>query len=392
MKLAAVDPAPGGDPAELDYAERFLREERAHVERVVARSRLIVIGVLLAIQVLLFGLSGGAPSDVALIGFELGGLAYGTAVLLYVRRFRYAGWISYLTTALDLGLVTAALLAAGLVSAAPAGSAEGIAVAPYFLIVVSAGLRLSWPLALFAAVTAALGYGALLAPALFLAPDTVTFTDIRDLPAASVSGLRVVILDVYLVFVGGIVGLIGALAARSVRRAVRTTTFLFADLRGYTAFVEARGDAAGADLVAAYRKIVRQEVRRRRGSELKTEGDGFLAEFPTAHQAVECGLGILAAARRYNDRADAPLAIGIGIHAGEPIPLDRDLIGSALNVAARLSSAAEAGQLLMSATARGLLRTSGFRGIRRIDGLEMKGLPSEPVYAMTLEEGPRARW
>ena len=52
----------------------------------------------------------------------------------------------------------------------------------------------------------------------------------------------------------------------------RTVGFLFADLRGYTAFVERQGDAAAADLLHDYRQLVREVVAKFGGAEIKTEG------------------------------------------------------------------------------------------------------------------------
>ena len=58
-----------------------------------------------------------------------------------------------------------------------------------------------------------------------------------------------------------------------------TRTFLFADLREYTTFVERHGDAAAATLIADYRRIVRTELARHEGGEIKTEGDSFYVVF-----------------------------------------------------------------------------------------------------------------
>ncbi|MDP9253061.1 MAG: hypothetical protein M3O80_08645, partial [Chloroflexota bacterium] len=54
-----------------------------------------------------------------------------------------------------------------------------------------------------------------------------------------------------------------------------TRAFLFSDLRDYTSFVEAKGDAAAARLLRDYRTLVRREVARHDGAEVKTEGDSF---------------------------------------------------------------------------------------------------------------------
>ena len=88
------------------------------------------------------------------------------------------------------------------------------------------------------------------------------------------------------------------------KRAEKTVTraFLFSDLRGYTDFVETRGDAAAATLLRAYRQLVRAEVARHQGAEVKTEGDSFYVVFESALAALECAVAIHRAAQAHNER------------------------------------------------------------------------------------------
>ena len=163
-----------------------------------------------------------------------------------------------------------------------------------------------------------------------------------------------------------------------------TLTFLFADLRGYTTYVEAHGDRAAAALIADYRRLVRTRVAASAGGEIKTEGDSFYVVFSTARAALDCAIAILRDAER--DTAahpDRPLAIGIGIHAGEPVAHDGQYVGSAVNIAARLGQVAGAGELLISETVRGLLRTSGLPPMAAKRDLVLKGIPDAPTaYAV----------
>jgi len=163
-----------------------------------------------------------------------------------------------------------------------------------------------------------------------------------------------------------------------------TLTILFSDLRGYTAFVEKHGDAAGVALITDYRRLVRSEVAKAGGGEINTAGDSFYIVFPTARQALQAGMGILREAERHSrDRPDRPLRIGIGIHAGEPVPHEGQHVGSAVNIAARLAQEAAAGELLVSEVVRQLLRTSGAPPMREREGLVLKGVQDPPrVYAV----------
>jgi class 3 adenylate cyclase len=158
-----------------------------------------------------------------------------------------------------------------------------------------------------------------------------------------------------------------------------TRGFLFADLRGYTAFVEAHGDEAAASLLDAYRRIVRQVVLGSGGAEIKTEGDSFYVVFPSASQAVRCGLAIVASAASWTAQEPGrPIAVGVGVHAGETAETAEGYVGMAVNLAARLCAQASAGEVLVSDTVRGLVRSSmdvtfSPRGKRRLKGI------TEPV-------------
>ena len=159
-----------------------------------------------------------------------------------------------------------------------------------------------------------------------------------------------------------------------------TRTFLFADLRDYTGFVERHGDRAAAALVAAYRKLIRQRVEQSNGAEIKVEGDAMFVVFPSARLAISCGAAILQdAAAQSVAQPDLPLRVGVGVHAGEPVAQEGDYIGAAVNVAARIGAAAAAGQLLISDIVRGLVRTGAPYPLRDRGPVLLKGL-SEPIH------------
>ncbi len=133
-----------------------------------------------------------------------------------------------------------------------------------------------------------------------------------------------------------------------------TRGFLFADLRGYTDFVEQRGAAAAAALLTQYRALVREAIAQFGGAEIKTEGDSFYVVFDSVSSAVRCGLAITTAARA---AADEPIRVGVGIHAGETIEADGGYVGSPVNIAARICAQAGPGEVLVSETVRALTTT-----------------------------------
>ncbi len=134
---------------------------------------------------------------------------------------------------------------------------------------------------------------------------------------------------------------------------------LFADIVESTALTEEMGDAAfrakARDLDTALRAIIREAG----GTpvEGKVLGDGVLAVFTSARQAIECALHCGVA----GDSVD--LRLHLGIHAGDVIreedPDGRaNVYGGAVNIAARIAGASAPGEVLVSDTVRGLARTS----------------------------------
>jgi class 3 adenylate cyclase len=170
---------------------------------------------------------------------------------------------------------------------------------------------------------------------------------------------------------------------RSASSGASSTTyrcFLFADLRGYTAFLERAGNAAGVALLDDYLAITRAAVAQHHGAEIKTEGDGVYAVFPSASGAILCGLDIVrGAAEASADRPDRPIRVGVGINAGEAEQTADGFVGSAVNLAARVCATASPGEVLVTSTVRGITQASiavGFasRGRRRLKGV------ADPVH------------
>ena len=163
-----------------------------------------------------------------------------------------------------------------------------------------------------------------------------------------------------------------------------TRGFLFADLRGYSDFVERRGAAAAAELLTRYRALAREAIGRFGGAEIKTEGDSFYVVFDSVSNAVRCGLAIAADARSAEDE---PIRVGIGVHAGETIEADGGYVGSAVNIAARICTLAGPGEVLVSDTVRSLTTTVlpvrfKSRGPRQLKGI------AEPIELFAVEEAP----
>ena len=125
-------------------------------------------------------------------------------------------------------------------------------------------------------------------------------------------------------------------------------TFVFADLAGYTALTEERGDQAAARLAREFRRTMCALSRDHGASQVKSMGDGVMIWAPDA------GAAIALAARTIDEVGTRPdlLPVRVGVHTGPAVMHGCDWYGSAVNVAARLAREAEPNQALVSAAAR----------------------------------------
>ncbi len=131
-------------------------------------------------------------------------------------------------------------------------------------------------------------------------------------------------------------------------------TILFTDVEGSTALTQRLGDAKARDLLREHERMIREALKAYGGSEVKTMGDGFMASFSSATKALECAIAMQRAFAEHNESAEEPINVRVGLNAGEPIAEDEDLFGTAVNLAARICSQAEAGQILAPIVVREL--------------------------------------
>ncbi|HEU4975052.1 MAG TPA: adenylate/guanylate cyclase domain-containing protein [Baekduia sp.] len=133
-------------------------------------------------------------------------------------------------------------------------------------------------------------------------------------------------------------------AARPGPETTLTSTFVFADIAGFTALTEAHGDLEAADLVARFSTAVREELPSCGGVHIKTIGDALMLHIPDPGAAVLFGLRITHELMR---RHGSP-AIRVGLHHGPAVERDGDFFGATVNLAARVSSAAVGGEVLVT--------------------------------------------
>ncbi len=154
------------------------------------------------------------------------------------------------------------------------------------------------------------------------------------------------------------------------------STVMFTDIVGSTERASELGDGRWRQLLAEHHTVVRNELSRWRGHEVKTIGDGFLATFDGPARAVRCAAEII------DQLEHLGLEIRAGLHTGECELVGEDVAGIAVHIGARVMGRAGAGEVLASSTVKDLVVGSGLefedRGMHTL-----RGIPDEwRLYAL----------
>ena len=179
-----------------------------------------------------------------------------------------------------------------------------------------------------------------------------------------------------------------------------TATFVFADIAGFTALTETHGDAEAAELVAEFSAAVRRELAPHGGTHVKGIGDAVMLSIPDPGDAIALGLVIT---NELMCGHGAP-SVRVGLHHGEAVERDGDFFGAAVNLAARVSAEAGAGEVLLTGTTAALApdenvlyEPRGRRTLRnvrepvelfaavRLGSAASPALPCDPVCRMAVD-------
>jgi class 3 adenylate cyclase len=144
-------------------------------------------------------------------------------------------------------------------------------------------------------------------------------------------------------------------------------TVLFTDIVDSTGLAAELGDRRWHRVLVDHQELVRGQLGRFRGREVKTTGDGFLASFDGPARAIRAAAAIRTGLR------DQGLRVRAGLHTGEVELLGDDIGGIAVHIAARVLGQAEAGEIVCSRTVKDLVAGAGFafadRGTHRLKGV-----------------------
>lgn len=153
---------------------------------------------------------------------------------------------------------------------------------------------------------------------------------------------------------------------------------MFTDLVGSTQMTHERGDYGAQEIVRIHNAIVRTALASHHGKEVKHTGDGIMASFSTAPNAVRAAIDIRDSLAEHNAREDAlPVRVRMGLNAGEAVQEEDDFFGTTVQLAARVCDKAGEGEVFITDNVRELSKTQGI-GFEEAGKYEMKGVP-EPM-------------
>src|ERR1700691_6124503 len=154
---------------------------------------------------------------------------------------------------------------------------------------------------------------------------------------------------------------------------------VFADVVGSTKLYVQLGDLRARDMVSICIDVMRSATEQRHGTVIKTMGDEVMATFPSADEALNAAAQMQ---QQISTHAQLkvegqPVSIRIGCHFGPVVLENRDVFGSTVHTANRMTSQAKAGQIITTIATVERLSPEWRASVRQIDIAMLKGQGAE---------------
>jgi TolB-like protein/Flp pilus assembly protein TadD len=163
---------------------------------------------------------------------------------------------------------------------------------------------------------------------------------------------------------------------------------MFTDLVGYSAMAQ-EDERKALELLRRHRELARPFFAARGGRVVKSTGDGFMVEFDSALDAIQCAADLDRAVLEEDRRRGAGLRVRIGIHVGDVIHEEGDVFGDTVNIAARIEPLAEAGGVCVSQQVYDQVRNKVPFAFTRLGAPLLKNIATPiDVYRMATRELP----
>ncbi|MEQ8718040.1 MAG: adenylate/guanylate cyclase domain-containing protein [Acidimicrobiales bacterium] len=167
-----------------------------------------------------------------------------------------------------------------------------------------------------------------------------------------------------------------------------TVTIVFSDIESSTDRALAVGDTVWMEMLETHNDIIRQNLTKFGGREIKNQGDGFMLSFPGARRALLCMIAVQRELDQLEkSRPEVAVKIRIGLHTGEVIAdSDGDLFGKHVIIAARIANLASGGEILASSLVKEISSARGDIDFGDPRQVELKGVGGEHLVYPVLWE------
>jgi adenylate cyclase len=171
----------------------------------------------------------------------------------------------------------------------------------------------------------------------------------------------------------------------------KLAAIMFTDMVGYSALAQ-RDERLAVELLEEHRAFLRPAFLKHKGQEVKTIGDGFLVEFASAVAAVNCAVELQEALARRNldAAAERQLQVRIGIHLGDVLRREDDIVGDGVNIAARIEPLADPGGIAITRQVFDQVYNKISETLVRIGKVEVKNI-RRPMDVYRIVLGPKTR-
>lgn len=153
----------------------------------------------------------------------------------------------------------------------------------------------------------------------------------------------------------------------------KLAAIMFTDMVGFSALTQ-KDEALALELLGEHNDIFREVLAKHEGREVKSTGDGFLLEFPSALTAVQCAIEVQQTIHDRNLVEDDKIGVRIGIHVGDVVAKDGDIFGDGVNIASRIEPLADAGGICVSASVAQQVENKIPNAVAAIGKAELKNI------------------
>jgi class 3 adenylate cyclase/TolB-like protein/Tfp pilus assembly protein PilF len=171
----------------------------------------------------------------------------------------------------------------------------------------------------------------------------------------------------------------GQTESQRIPSARRLAAIMFTDMVDFTKLAQ-RDEAGALQLLEEQRSLLRPIFASRGGREVKTIGDGFMVEFPSAVESVRCAVEIQTAVAKRNASREPTeqLQLRVGVHVGDVVREGDDLVGDGVNIASRIEPLAQPGGICITGSVWDQIRNKVDVKVERLRAASLKNV-STPV-------------